>query len=125
ISGLVAAALVCAASGPAQTNGAPPPPAPRIEFAGTTFDFGRVESGEPVKHNFVFTNTGNALLEIRDVHPGCGCTTAGAWDKQVEAGKTGVIPVQFNSGGYGGRITKSVYVTCNDPASTNVVLSFT
>jgi len=124
-------ALGISASGLAQTNAAPspasgvaPPSAagPRIVFANPNFDFGKVDAGEVVKYDYVFTNTGDQLLEISDVRPGCGCTTAGAWDKRVEPGKTGQIAIQFNSGGYGGTVHKSITVTCNDPTKANVIL---
>jgi hypothetical protein len=95
---------------------------PRIEFAETKHDFGRVESGRMVKHDFVFTNTGSALLEITNVRTSCGCTTPGAWDRRVAPGKSGIIPVQFSSAGYGGPVTKMIVVFCNDPAQTNVTL---
>ena len=95
---------------------------PRIEFADLNYDFGKVDAGTVVKHDFVFTNTGDQLLEISDVRPGCGCTTAGVWDKRVEPGKTGRIPVQFNSGGYGGSIAKTITVSCNDPTRKDLVL---
>jgi hypothetical protein len=98
---------------------------PRIEFAGQVFDFGKVSAGELVRHDFVFTNTGKALLEITNVRPGCGCTTAGTWDRQVKPGKTGVIPLQFNSANFNGKVTKSASVTCNDPGKSNVVLEIT
>jgi hypothetical protein len=96
--------------------------APRIEFAETIHDFGKVDSGIPVKHSYIFTNAGKATLEIIGVKPGCGCTTAGDWDKRVEPGKTGSIPIQFNSGGYGGQVQKTVTVSCNDPAHPDVLL---
>src|SRR5438552_6589431 len=102
-------------------NGAPSITAgPKIQFAETVHDFGKVTSGEVVRHDFVFTNIGTATLEIKDVRPGCGCTTAGNWDKLVEPGKTGAIPLQFNSSGFGGTVTKSAAVICNDPGMTNV-----
>jgi hypothetical protein len=96
--------------------------APAIRFAETEFNFGRVQAGELVKHNFVFTNTGTATLEITAVQPGCGCTTAGTWDKRVEPGKTGLVPLQFNSANFGGDISKQATVICNDPAQGRVVL---
>ena len=95
---------------------------PKIEFGSPVFNFGRVKSGELVKHNFVFTNTGSATLQIFEVKPGCGCTTAGAWDKSVEPGKTGTIPLQFNSTGFGGQVAKSATITCDDPIRSNVVV---
>lgn len=97
-------------------------PGPRVQFETPVFDFGKVDSGQVLKHNFVFTNTGVATLEITEVRPGCGCTTAGTWDRRVEPGQTGSIPIQFNSGGFSGPVTKSVTVTCNDPTQPTVFL---
>ena len=77
------------------------------------YDFGRIKAGEPVKYTYVFTNTGDALLILNSVQPQCGCTAAGEWTKQVEPGKTGNIPIQFNTMGYGGNVFKQVTVTCN------------
>ena len=88
-------------------------PGPRIQFDSTLFDFGRVKSGEAVKHTYVFTNTGDTLLVINSVQPQCACSAAGEWTKQVEPGKTGVIPIQFNTLGYGGQVFKQTTVTCN------------
>src|SRR5512139_65387 len=105
----------------AQTNTA----GPKISFDATAFNFGRAKSGETIKHDFIFTNSGNAALEITEVKLGCGCTTAGAWDKKVEPGKTGVIPLQFNSIGFGGQVAKSATVTCNDPVRSNLFLQIT
>src|SRR6516165_9561353 len=95
---------------------------PKIQFATPVFDFGQLQSGEVAKYTFMFTNVGDQLLEIKDVRPSCGCTTAGAWDRGVEPGKTGSIPVQFNSGSSSGVIGKTVIVLCNDPGQTNIVL---
>src|SRR5437016_6651524 len=112
-SGTKSAAVATEASGP------------RIEFATQVFDFGKVSAGELVRHDFAFTNTGRALLEITDVRPGCGCTTAGTWDRRVQPGKTGLIPLQFNSANFNGKVTKSATVTCNDPGKSNLVLEIT
>ena len=98
---------------------------PRITFSETVFDFGKIKSSEPVRHEFIVTNTGNALLEIITVQPGCpGCTTALPWDKQVQPGQTGKIPIQFNPLGFSGPAAKSVTVTCNDPAQPTHTLQF-
>src|SRR5678815_2908741 len=77
----------------------------------------------PLKHDFVVTNLGNAPLLIIEVRPGCGCTTAGDWDKEIAPGKTGRIPIQFNPSSFGGPVSKSVTVTCNDPAQATHYLS--
>jgi hypothetical protein len=99
-----------AANAPAGANGT----GPKIQFDSTKYDFGRALAGTQVKHDFVFTNIGDATLQITGVTPGCGCTTIGEWTHQVEPGKTGVIPIQFNSVNYNGPVTKAPSITCND-----------
>lgn len=94
----------------------------RISFQNKEFDFGRVPQGQVLKMEFVFTNTGSSTLEVQDVRPGCGCTTAGVWSRTVEPGKTGSIPIQFSTANFGGRVSKPVTVTCNDPTQPNVSL---
>ena len=89
---------------------------PKIQFQELIHDFGKIKANDPQRTDFIFTNTGNAVLEVTDVRPGCGCTTAGQWDRKVEPGKTGKIPIQFNPGAPSGTVTKSISVTCNDPA---------
>jgi hypothetical protein len=95
---------------------------PKIEFATMVYDFGRRKVGEPVTCEFVFTNTGGAVLQVTGVHPGCGCTTTGNWTREVPPGQTGVIPIQFNGMAPPGGVIKSISVTCNDPTRSTVVL---
>jgi len=95
---------------------------PKIQFATPVHDFGQIKGGEVVKYTYVFTNAGHELLEVTGVQASCGCTTAGEWSRQVEPGKTGVIPVQFNSGNFSGQVAKSITVTCNDTNQPTVVL---
>jgi hypothetical protein len=114
-----------AASGPSVKETAPvSSPGPRIVFPEPVFDFGRVQSGKVVNHTFEFTNAGNQVLEIRDVWTSCGCTAATNWTRQVEPGKSGQIPIIFDSGVKEGPLTKTVSVVCNDPIQPKVVLQF-
>jgi len=95
---------------------------PKIKFANSTFDFEKIPAGEIVNHAFVFTNIGDQVLEIKDVRPSCGCTTAGAWEHEIQPGKTGSIPVRFNSTEYTGPIHKTVIIVSNDSSETNLIL---
>src|SRR5215472_2434767 len=105
-----------AATAPASTTGG----GPKIQFDSLTYDFGRVRAGTKVIHNFVFTNTGDATLQITGVQPGCHCTTVGDWTHTVEPGKTGVIPIQFDSTGFGGPIVRTPSITSNDKSQPMV-----
>src|SRR4051812_30773663 len=92
LSLLRAAIPAAAAEAPDAATNSPPSvaapagPTPRIQFSETSFNFDKVLPTDSPKHDFVFTNTGQAVLEITAVRPGCGCTTAGAWTHQVEPG---------------------------------------
>jgi len=135
---ILLAALILASVG-AYAVDPPPPPAPaappaapaaapakpsgaKIQFATPIYDFGKVTAGEAVNYTYIFTNIGTETLQIASVAPSCGCTTAGEWTHSVEPGKTGTIPVRFNSPNYSGPVGKTVTVNCNDPAQPSVVL---
>lgn len=98
---------------PAAVSAATNAVGPKIQFAKVLHDFGRMRAGEPVKYTYIFTNTGDRMLILNSVQPQCGCTTAGDWTKQVEPGKTGRIPIQFNTANYNGPVFKQVTVNCN------------
>lgn len=106
---------------PAQTF--KPGEEPQIVFDAPVFDFGKIMAGEPVRHDFFFTNRGKSTLEILAVRPSCGCTTAGEWDKKVEPGKSGKIPLQLNTASVNGVVSKVVTVTTNVPGKPDVQLT--
>ena len=97
----------------------------RIEFDSTVMNFGRASARQVIKHTFVFTNTGDQTLEISDVRPTCGCTVAGTWDRRLEPGQSGGIPIQYTVDSRQGEIFKTVIVVCNDLSQTNVTLKIT
>lgn len=95
---------------------------PRVEVVEAVYDFGQIDAGQEVRHDFVLKNTGDQVLEITSVRPGCGCTTAGEWDRRIPPGATGRIPLALRSAGFSGHIAKSATITCNDPTHPSVVL---
>ncbi len=102
-------------AGAQPTNAAAPSPiGPRIQFAEPVYDFGKAVSGAVITHEFIFTNTGDATLEITKVVPGCHCTTAGDWTRHVAPGQTGIVPIRFDSKGFNGPITRVPTVVSND-----------
>jgi copper(I)-binding protein len=121
---LIYAALVCAGlmATPARMSGQAAPPAatnalgPRMTFVTNQYHFGSVISGDRVKCVFIVSNAGDQTLEITRVSPGCHCTTVGDWSKshKIEPGQTGEIPIQFDSGGFNGDVTRNITVTSND-----------
>lgn len=86
---------------------------PVIKLDGSVFDFGRVPEGKEIKHEFTFTNAGTGPLEILKVQPTCGCTVTGAYDKIVQPGGKGRIPVTLRVGKAAGKTSKKITVYTN------------
>lgn len=94
---------------------------PDIEFEDNNYDFGEIEEGDVVEHEFVFTNTGDAPLKVMQAKPTCGCTVPD-WDKHdIEPGEKGSMMVKFNSQGRPGKQNKSVRLTTNTKKGNEVL----
>jgi hypothetical protein len=98
---------------------------PQIKFKESSWDFGKIKEGQVKVHEFMFENTGDAPLVIKNVKTSCGCAAALVSEKTIEPGKKGEIKVTFNSRGYEGSVSKYVYVESNDRAQsvTQLVIS--
>ena len=75
----------------------PKSPAPKVTWQETTFDFGNIEQGVPVTHDFVFTNTTAEVIIITSVKPGCGCTATNYTKTPIKPGEQGSITAKFNA----------------------------
>jgi hypothetical protein len=98
---------------------------PKIEFDTKTFNCGTVIEGKTDKLNAVFIvkNTGDGILKLQSVRPGCGCTVV-KYDSLVQPGKTVKIESQVTIAGYrSGSISKAVFVTSNALNEPSVTLT--
>ena len=86
---------------------------PKIQFDQKTFDYGMIEQGDKVQHQFTFTNTGDADLIIKDAQASCGCTTPSYPFVPIKPGERGTIGVTFSSVGKMGTQRPSITVTSN------------
>lgn len=95
----------------------------KMVFEQAIHDFGEVDEGAVVKHEFKFTNTGKVPLLIKNAHSTCGCTIPD-WPKELIApGQSGVIQVEFNTKGKLEFQEKPVIITANTyPSVTKVFL---
>ncbi len=112
------AAAPAAAAKPAEPA-APTGPTTTVEWSETEFDYGTVDQGEKVNHNYKFTNTGSEPLIISNAKGSCGCTVP-SWPKDpIPPGGSGEIQVQFDSKGKKGVQSKRVTITANtDPVQS-------
>jgi hypothetical protein len=95
---------------------APGAAAPRLVFASESCDLGSLVQGERPECDFAFSNGGDAQLQILEVLPTCGCTTAFPTPSTLAPGGRGAIRVLFDSGDFAGEVVKEIEVRSNDPA---------
>jgi hypothetical protein len=70
----------------------------------------------------MFTNTGEALLEITEVEKCCGIVTK--LDKtEYEPGESGILKVEWNSGPQPSTMNRQLTVHSNDPKTPQTILS--
>jgi len=61
------------------------------------YDFGKIQHGRPVIHEFEITNTSTDTIKLDNVQASCGCTTP-VWKKEpVMPGKSSIIQVGYNA----------------------------
>ena len=94
---------------------------PNIEMLETSFDFGEIQQGESVTHEFIIKNSGDAELIITAAKGSCGCTVP-EWPKSpISEGEEAVIKVTFNSAGKSGKQNKTVTLVSNSIPNTKVI----
>jgi hypothetical protein len=93
----------------------------KLVFEAPIYEFGEVDEGAVINHEFKFTNTGKVPLVIQNAHSTCGCTIPD-WPKELIApGEGGVIKVEFNTKGKSEFQEKPVIITANTyPSITQV-----
>ena len=84
-------------------------------------DFEIIPKGETLTHSFEIRNEGDAVLEISDVSPACGCTVA-EFDRKIAPGKSGSIRATVDTGNFDGPISKSIAVFTNDAENPKMQL---
>jgi hypothetical protein len=95
---------------------------PRVATQQLEHNFGDIESGIIVSHNFIITNTGDDNLIIKNVHATCGCTVAKPQKESLAPGESTKLKVDFNSTGRRGAQEKTVSVHTNDPKKSELKL---
>lgn len=98
---------------------------PKIAVDADSHEFGDINEGDIVKHDYIIYNRGGALLKIDNVRASCGCTAIQSYKKELEPGDSTSITVQFDSQSRRGMQNKHVYVYSNDPKKRELRLSFT
>lgn len=78
------------------------------------WDFGTVQQGVILKHDFVLKNQATDSLKINNINTSCGCTASESEKKSLLPQESTVIKVTFNSQGYLGPVQQFVYVNTDN-----------
>lgn len=98
----------------------------KFEFEEIEYDFGTINEGKVVEHEFEFTNVGQAPLVISSVQASCGCTSPDWTKTPVKPGEKGFVKVVFNSAAKAGVQSPTVSIQANtSPSVTRLRLKGT
>jgi uncharacterized membrane-anchored protein len=87
----------------------------------TAFDFGKIQQGRPVTHDFEIMNMAADTLKLEDVRASCGCTTP-VWKRDPIAPGSGTkITVGFNAGSEG-PFEKNVTINYNGGQTKSIII---
>jgi hypothetical protein len=92
---------------PARNNGT-------LSIDTAQFNFGIVEQGESVRHNFRLTNGKSHIIKILKVTSSCSCAVAELDKKELAPGETIDIPVRVDTNGRSGGLLKDVKLVTDD-----------
>lgn len=92
-----------------------------MKFDDEMFDFGTINEGDVVTHNFTFTNTGDEPLVITKAKGSCGCTIPNPPKEAIAPGEKGEMMVKFNSNGKKNNQMKTVRITANTKTGTEMI----
>lgn len=92
-----------------------------IKWTKETHEFGEIEKGKPVSHEFTFTNTTNETILITNVKPSCGCTAANYTKTPIKPGEKGSVTATYNAASPG-NFHKTITVTTSEEGAAPKVL---
>lgn len=76
-----------------------------------TVYMGRVGAGEVVTRKLAIRNADTTALAILSTRTTCGCVAAEFSSEPIRAKRSTTFDVRFDSAGYGGRFSQSIYIT--------------
>lgn len=103
------------------------PAAPDIDVA-TNYDLGTVVKGDLAVGDLAVRNLGDGPLTVQAVSTSCGCTRATLTPMIIPPGGEARLRVEYDSGIHEsdrGLITRSVFISSDDPDEQDVEIKFT
>jgi hypothetical protein len=93
-----------------------------IKWEKDTHDFGDLEKGKPVSHQFSFVNTSKETVLLTNVKASCGCTATNYTKTPIKPGEKGMVEATYNAAAPGA-FNKTVTVTTSEANASPKVLT--
>jgi hypothetical protein len=104
------------------TNTTTAKPAEVLQLKESSYNFGKIQQGRPVTHNFEIVNISSAPLMLENVQASCGCTTP-EWTKEpIQPGASTTIKVGYNAAAEGD-FNKTITITYNNMQAKVLTIS--
>lgn len=91
---------------------------PKLEIEpNNEYNWGNVKPGDnPLKAKVKIHNRGDLELHVKNIRPGCGCTTAPLDKNIIAPGDFATLDITLNFGTSTGEVTKSILIESIDPS---------
>ena len=119
---ILALSLFAPPAFPADTAATPTALAPKAVAVDPVKDFGTVQPGPTIRHDFVIRNEGTAPLELVGAVPSCECTVT-EFDRIIPPGGTGKVSASLDTRVLTGPSKGVIEVTTNDLANLTLTLT--
>ena len=94
--------------------------AQEFNFEKEIIDYGKIAKGDNGERIFIFTNTGNQPLIIKNIQSSCGCTVPKKPEHPIMPGEKGEIKVSYDTTRIGG-FSKAITIFSNAKNSRKVI----
>ena len=84
-------------------------------FDGRAHNFGNVQRGAELQHDFLLTNNQSRALRIRDIEVSCGCVRVVPSTRELAPGETAVLKTTLATARFKGDKSVTIYVRFDRP----------
>ena len=95
----------------------------QLTFLESSHDFGRLNRGDKVRHEFKFQNQSKNPVKILATHTGCGCAVVDVPKKAFQPGETGALLIELDTTDHVGEMIKTVLVVTDESVIADRVLT--
>ena len=107
----------------AATNALTAAAAPRVEVDESAFEFGTMQRGTKMSHEFTFRNVGTAPLTLSVLSTTCKCAIGNVSDEPVPPGGSVGVELEWKALTSPGPFRQSAQIETNDPLQSRVSIS--